>query len=323
MGKKIILVGCGNIGSRHLQALVKLPYDTEIHIVEPSKESKKLAQSRLDEVLYDKKNHIFFWHESIKELENKSDIVIVATPSVGRVNLINQLLELGHLRFLIEKVVCQSEEEYLYLLNRMKVYNAKGWVHTPKRCFKSYQKIKELLSDSNGVSLSVLATNYGLGSNAIHYIDLFSWLNDDYKIKLDGQFLLNELLPNKRGDNFKEFVGTITGSLTNGSFLSLSFLPSPFTMVLVNIDGKNMHFVIDETRETIQFFKGMQIKQDKFEYEHVSNLTTAIIDEILQNDSCSLPTLDDSFHGHLEIFRVLNTHLKKILNEDVKLCPIT
>ena len=32
--KKILILGCGNIGSRHLQALTNLPYDLEIGIPE-------------------------------------------------------------------------------------------------------------------------------------------------------------------------------------------------------------------------------------------------------------------------------------------------
>jgi len=47
--KKVILIGCGNIGSRHLQALVKLPYEIDIQIVDPNENSQKLAKSRLNE----------------------------------------------------------------------------------------------------------------------------------------------------------------------------------------------------------------------------------------------------------------------------------
>ena len=58
MIKSILLVGCGNIGSRHLQALVQLQTPVEIHIVEKSNNSQKLAKLRLDEISYDKTNHI-------------------------------------------------------------------------------------------------------------------------------------------------------------------------------------------------------------------------------------------------------------------------
>ena len=40
-----------------------------------------------------------------------------------------------------------------------------------------------------------------LDTVSIHYLDLFSWMNDDYDVTLDGT-LLNKLLPNKRGKDF-------------------------------------------------------------------------------------------------------------------------
>ena len=324
MTKKLVLVGCGNVGSRHLQALAKLPYDIVVDVVEPNKNSQLLAKSRLNEISYDKSNHDFFWHENINELTDESDLVIDATLSVGRVDRLNQLLKQGHLRFLIEKMVCQSIHEYELLLNSMKNFNAKGWVNTNPRCFKSYQKIKKYLNNSGTIRFSVLASeSVGFGTNAIHYIDLFSWLSNDYEIKLNGDFLMNKLLPNKRGESLKEFTGSIIGSVDNGSFLTISFLPSYDGPVIVNISGNNNHFIIDETNEKILVLNEKEGNDWEFKFEHVSTLTTMIVKDILDRDTCLLPTLQDSFYAHAELFRVFNTHIKKLLNYDLKLCPIT
>ena len=67
--KKITLVGCGNIGSRHLQALVKLPFETEIQIIDPNENSIKLAKSRLNEIDYKKSNFIFSWQTNSSSKE--------------------------------------------------------------------------------------------------------------------------------------------------------------------------------------------------------------------------------------------------------------
>jgi len=321
---KIILMGCGNVGSRHLQALAKLSYDIDVDIVEPNKESQKIAKSRLNEISYDESNHNFFWHENINDLQNESDLVIDATLSIGRVDRLIQLLKQGHSRFLIEKMVCQSVDEYKLLLDSMKDFNAKGWVNTNPRCFKSYQKIKKHLNNSETLHFSVLASETaGLGTNAIHYIDLFSWLSNDYKIKLNGDFLMNKLLPNKRGESLKEFAGSIIGSVDSGSFLAISFLPTYNGPVVVNISGSTNHFIIDETNEKIVALNKKVDDEWEFKFEHVSDLTTTIIKDILDKGKCMLPTLEDSFYAHAELFRVFNTHIKKLLNYDLKLCPIT
>ena len=55
MSYRILLVGCGNVGSRHLQALAKIPFSLKIDIIEPNSSSKKLGLSRLEEISYNKK----------------------------------------------------------------------------------------------------------------------------------------------------------------------------------------------------------------------------------------------------------------------------
>ena len=120
MTKKIALIGCGNIGSRHLQALVKLPFSTEISIVEPNKSAQRIGVERLNQIKINKKKQNIFWYSSINELKNKFDVVIIATTAKDRVKMINRLLKMGNTRFLIEKIVCQSLSEYNILLKNIR-----------------------------------------------------------------------------------------------------------------------------------------------------------------------------------------------------------
>lgn len=323
MNKKIILVGCGNIGSRHLQGIVKLNKKLSIEIVEPNIKSQRLAKSRLCEIKYNKDNHKISWYTSLHQINNKSDLVIVATNSDIRVNLIQQILELGHKRFIIEKIVCQSTKEYSKLLHLMKKHNAKGWVNTNRRYFKTYQKIKETFKSSKFLHVSVFSGGSGLGTNAIHYLDLFSWLVDDYEIKLNGEFLDKKIYKNKRGNKFKEFLGTIIGFNKNGSFVSLTFFPSKHESFLVNIYGENKAVSINELEEKAYFIINGIKKNTNFRYNHISHLTTKIVQDILNTDDCFLPTLSDSYRIHKELFNIFNHHIKKLLNKKVTLCPIT
>ena len=57
MFKKILIIGCGNIGSRHLQAILKLKNKVIIEIIEPDLNSQSLAKMRLKEIKYNKKNY--------------------------------------------------------------------------------------------------------------------------------------------------------------------------------------------------------------------------------------------------------------------------
>ena len=324
MTRKIVLVGCGNVGSRHLQALLKLPYQTRIDIVEPEEKSRELAKKRLHEIRFNKIIHHLNWFESIENIEHSSDLAILATTSFKRIELIEKLLKFDHSRFLIEKIVCQSKTEYNRLLELFNKYKAKGWVNTPRRYFNSYQEIKNRFQNSKRIHLSVLAGDIGLGTNAIHYIDLFSWLCNDYKIKLNGDFLYDRILKNKRGKNFVEFAGTIIGSSSNGSTLSVHFLPYDNLSITVDVISERNNLLINETNQKLYVVEGNKSnKKIKFREEYVSNITNQIAHQIFRKDNCILPTIHDSWYAHLELFRIFDNHIKKLTGKKPRLCPIT
>lgn len=320
--KKICLVGCGNVGSRHLQAIAKMDYAVAVEIVEPSQESTKLGKQRLAGIDYNKESE-FSWLESIDETE-KPDLTIVATTATGRADLLCRLAKMNHSRFMVEKMVCQSDEEYERVLNAFDKQNAKGWVNTNPRCFASYQRLKNYFADSDRIHLSVTASNVSaLGTNTVHYMDLFSFFTDDYNIKLSGDFLIDEIFPNKRGSHLMEFAGTVAGNIKNGSTLTLSFLPSDNLPTVVNIVGDKKHILVDETNQKILDMVNHEDEKFSFVYEHASTLTIKITDDILEKDSCQLTTIEDSRILHKEIFRIFNSHINKITGKQMEICPIT
>ena len=175
--KRFLLVGCGDMGSRHLQGLVKLPFDKTIEVIEPDQNAKNLAESRLNEIEYFKKKLTLKWHTSIKE-SHQSDVTIISTQSNDRVNVIEELLRLGNSRFLIEKMVCQSTPEYEKILNDFTKFNAKGWVNTNFRYFTFFQNLITYFSKNMPLKFVISGFEKGLGSNAIHFLDLFLWFTN-------------------------------------------------------------------------------------------------------------------------------------------------
>jgi hypothetical protein len=324
MSKKIALIGCGNIGSRHLQALVKLPFSTEISIVEPNKNAQRVGLERLNQMKNNNKKQNIFWYSSINELKDKFDVVIIATTAKDRIKVINKLLKMGNTRFLIEKIVCQSLSEYNILLKNIKKNNAKGWVNTNMPYFKTYQNIKKYFKNSERIHISLTtAGHYGLGTNAIHYLDFFCWFTNNYKITLDGKFLFNKLFSNKRGIKLVEFAGMLSGENKDGSTITLNFIPNSDLPLILNIYGNNnKHLLIDEVAE-----KTWNILDKKsnfsYNYEHTSGLTTKIISDIIKKDDCKLTTVENSFYIHKELFRIFNAHIEKITHKRKKICPIT
>ena len=320
MTKKILIVGCGNIGSRHLQALTKLSSNITVDLVEPNKESQNLTKSRLKEVKLDKINKLV-WHDSIDESISKSDLTIVSTPSVGRADLILKLLENGHSRFLIEKIVCQSTKEYELLNSKFHEFNAKGWINANRRYVKPYHQLKNLIN-SESFHMYVIAGDVGLGSNAYHFVDLFSWLSNDDYVSINGDMLEKKITRSKRGNQLLEFSGTITCKNKKSSLI-ISFLPSLNIPVTIGFVINNNHIIINETEKRILNVTGDFSLSDNFENSNVSNSTTEIVKSILSEDNCDLPTLDFGFYAHNELFNIFNKHILLCTGKESKLCPIS
>lgn len=316
--KHIVIVGCGNLGSRHLQGVAKISTSLEISVVEPNVTSIQIAKKRLNEI--SNHNHVVSWFDDIDDVSKSSDLAIISTNSSGRSTLIKQLLKNNHSRFLIEKIVCQSKEEYLSLLNEMKKYDAKGWVDTSRRYFSFYQSLKKYFFQSNPIQISVTAGNIGLGTNAIHFLDLFLWLVNSTNIELTGS-LHNKILSNKRGSNFVEFAGTINGKSFSQSMINISCSLSENLPTIVDISSDDKKITIDETNQKILECQNLPMIPLKWEFQ--SDLTTIIVNDILINDECKLPNISDSFILHGELFRIFNNHINKIQNRQLTLCPIT
>ena len=320
MTPNILLVGCGNIGSRHLQALMKIKTKLNILVVEPDEKSKRLGKFRISKI---QTTSNVTWFKSLEQITDICKLVIIATRADSRSDLMKQLVNSGHNRFIVEKVVCQSKNDYNTMLRIIKKNHCKAWVNTPRRYQNSYRKIRNFFKNTDQINMTISAGNMGLGTNSIHYLDLFCWFLKDYKIKLNGNFMINKIYKNKRGSSFVEFGGTLIGTSSNGSILTLSLYPDLKLPLILNIFGKDKHLVINETDNKIRDESISNKMPFLFTSGNVSDLTTRIVDDILKIDDCNLPTLEDSSIPHFKLFKIFNNHLKKITNKMPSKCPIT
>jgi|SaaInlStandDraft_2_1057019.scaffolds.fasta_scaffold16125_2 hypothetical protein len=311
--KKITLVGCGNIGSRHLQGLCKLN-NFEIDIVEPSMHSRKIAKQRLREINVKTKLR---WHNSIEDLR-EGELAIIATTSENRVKIIKKLLNKKYNKFILEKVVCQSVLQYKTLLRDLEKFNATAWVNLSRRYYLDYKKIEKKFKGSD-INISVISGNNDLGTNLIHYVDLFCWMNNDYKIILNGNNLFKNLCVTKRGKKFQEFAGSVYGTLSNKTFLNVSYTPFSNYSSNIFISNKTEKILVDEENGLIYDLN--KKTNHKFKTQFQSELTDTMIKDVI-NNSVKLPKVEELFTIHEEIFRIFLKHLKK-QKINTKICPIT
>ena len=323
--KKVVIIGAGQLGSRHLQGVAKSSIKIDIEVVEPFENSRKTAEERYCEIENRDNIESIKFLESINQLSKTLDLVIVATGADVRFKVIKELLESKKVKNLVlEKVLFQSIDEYYETERLLEQQNVKCWVNHPRRMFPSYKKLKDLLAGSQQISYNFQGGDWGLGCNALHFIDHLAYLADSTDVLIDTQYLDNKIYNSKR-NGFVEFNGLLNGKIGKHTFSLYSnsaYSPSIFTIIsnklVANID-EGMGKIELKLRENDW---KTEIIEEKIVY-YQSELTNKIISDILVDENSLLPTYRESMELHIPFISSLLEHMNKIDNKEHKICPIT
>lgn len=323
--KKIALIGAGQLGSRHLQGLAKSELEISIEVIEPFEVSRDTTKQRFEEVPTNENIKSLDFLESITQLSDELDLVIVATNADVRFDVVNELLKNKKVKNLIlEKVLFQKIEEYQKIEKLLKKTNTKCWVNHPRRMFPFYKNLKQQLSNSKDINFSVSGGSWGLGCNGLHFLDCFSYLSSQKDIQLDSTFLDKELYGTKRA-GFNEFNGMINGTLSNHTF-SINCFAKEVSPVQFNITSDELNVLIDEANGWYRVSKKEnawkpEVKEEKIVYFQ-SELTNILLKDIFEN-SCILPTYDEAMALHINYLSLLIDHINCISQIKYDFCPIT
>ena len=120
--KNILLVGCGEIGSRHLQALAKMEIPIRIWAIDPSSISLKTAKVRFEEIPINKNIQSIKFESEIPENLDHIDLCIISTTSKIRFFVFKQIIDkVSCKNFIFEKVLFQKEEHFIQMLRLLKI----------------------------------------------------------------------------------------------------------------------------------------------------------------------------------------------------------
>ena len=161
--KKILIVGFGAMGCRHAQSFLNKKKNYEVHILEVSNENIKKNLERINAEKLD-----FIWHKNINDIP-LLDVAIVATSSQPRFEIVKKLITMGYKKFLLEKIVFQSVEQFNIISKMIDKSNILAYCNFVNRYFVAYNDIKKYLNQSTEqININVLgnASQLSLGCNA-------------------------------------------------------------------------------------------------------------------------------------------------------------
>ena len=299
--KNIFIIGAGQLGSRHLQALKNSNNSLNIFIVDPSSESLEIANERY-ESMPGIDNNTVSYSKSLNDINcNKIDIVIIATASNVRANVTRDLLDKFEVETIVfEKILFQKREDYSIILELLKSKNVKSYVNCPMRMMSFY---KEIQSSFKGTKFTymVSGSQYGLVTNLIHYIDHMAFLNQSIDYTCNADLLENNIFESKR-KGFYELNGTFNVNFKNGTQGIFTCESKGNLPGVVQAFNENVHFISRESEGKVLISRienDWKWEEIEFNIPYQSELTAILVEDILMNDSCSLPSYEESVKLHL------------------------
>jgi predicted dehydrogenase len=328
-GFLVLIVGCGDLGSRHLQAVASLSQVREIELVDPRPEALELGRQRLAETPNRSPATKIRWLSSLEQATKGGDLCIVATQAQGRHQLVQDVVQsLGYSNFILEKIVAQSVEE----IERMAEYNAERglstWVNCPLRAFEFHHNIKAKLNPDEPITFSAVGGNHGLATVGIHRTDLFAFYDGTGHIENAGSRIDPILHPSKRGEELFDLSGTLHGYTDKGSTLTVTYSNRhPDNYEHLTVATPSYRCVVDHMQqwamesdsESNGAWRPVQYQSEIL----VSETTRQFASDILSESACALPTLEDSLVAHRFVLGTLQPHFGRLLNREIDHCPVT
>jgi predicted dehydrogenase len=320
------IIGAGQLGSRHLQSLLTVSrFPVVVFVVDPSESSLETAKQRAEEIAH---SHSVHFTKNIADLPPHLDFVVVATNSIIRLAVMQELVAQSQVNYLIlEKVLFPEIEQYAAAERLVKQHNIKCWVNHPRRMYDDYQKLKSHFSSEKTYAMQVTGAAWGLACNGLHFIDLFEHLTDSQLSTLQTN-LLNGLPIESKRNGYLEFEGEIHGTLNNKQAFSIQSLPGNQLLApSISIMTDDFRVFIQEsgTPATYRFEAANNFapEKDSFSVQYQSQLTGKLLLQLVESGTCDLPDLQHASATHQIFLRAFLQHWNAQTGENNEVLPIT
>lgn len=321
--KNILLIGAGNIGSRHLQGLAKVGFPLNIEVLDPSPDSLKLAEERFKQIP-SHSNHNIAFYQNLNGVSDKIDLAIIATSSNIRRAVTQDLLKKSEVKYIIfEKLLFQKKSDYALVSKLLKDKKIKAWVNCSMRVTPFYRNLKDLFAGKR-ITYLLTGTKFGIATQAIHFIDHMAYLLSSYDFSVDTSGLDKKIIPSKR-KGFMELTGSLKVSFRNGSVGLFSDFQTGDTPILAQIYSDNAIAIANETtRETwLSKTPDWDMKSQSNGLSFQSDMTNKVTEEILTKGSCGLPLFEESKKVHIKLLDSLLDFLNTVSRKKYNFYPFT
>ncbi|MDN3614789.1 Gfo/Idh/MocA family oxidoreductase [Vibrio gallaecicus] len=317
----ILIIGAGQLGSRHLQGALLSPNELKITVIDPSSESLNIAKERAGQVEYGNKNSTVSYSNELPLNENV-DVCIIATAAQVRAAVTKQLLDKNQVEHIVfEKVLFQKIADYSEISALLAETSTTGWVNCPRRLFPTYTALKQQLDTSKPINMVVDGHAWGMACNSVHFLDVFAFLAENSTLELVESKLDSELIESKRV-GFYETTGQLSFTAGNHT-LTIQSGQEETPQLSVSLVNGETRFVVNEVEGVWTKSQGEDTEQFTHKPLFQSQLTGGTVDQLLSSNTCGLTPFEQSCNLHVPFINALLVHMSAVLEKELDACPIT
>lgn len=311
----ILIVGCGNIGKRHLFSSLKLKKKINIQVLENNLKQIKISKK----INKNFDNYI----KNFESINKNTNLVLCATKAFKRDKIIKKILNFCTPEYMIiEKFPFQNIIIYNKMIKFLKNKKIKVWVNFPFR-YQDYYKyiIKNILKKNSILSCIIsLSKTDDLFSSGIHFLDLLIH-NHNYNLEhLDLRHI-------KKNNKYNwRYNGKVVFS-TKDRTIAIINSKSNFEQQ-INIFSLSNHYKVKLFSSKINPWDNPKVKifkNDKlikvFDHYWQSSLTEKYLNDMILKKDTSLPTLFNTKYCTELVIDAVKKKLSLVSAKD--LCPIT
>lgn len=323
---KIAILGAGQIGSRHLQALAGLEESAEVTLVDPSDEALGVAQDRFLQAADETARRqiaLSLKHEP-SELKENLDVAIIACSSAQRADVCRALLAASRVQFVIlEKFLFPRAEDYADLEARFRRAGTLAWVNQWLSSVHAFHRVVAW-AGKWPPQISVSGRGWGLCCNAVHYIEWFDALTGRGTLRLAASDF-GTVFPSKRL-GYREIAGTLRVEADGGGWIEMACeegAPGESIRLRLDSETRSIQAEFFGDRLVCRFGEEKGASAETIRVPMQSRLTHFHVHALMQRGDCALPRLERSTAHHLLVLKPFLEHFRKSDPSVGDACPVT
>jgi len=311
---RIIIIGTGNIGKRHLQAISNLSIEFEVFCYDKLKSAvNSIPVFCTNNNVRIKNLHYLYNISDIEKKINNMTIVILSATSKNRIDTLTMVLNKKPLAIIAEKPLVQNLRDYEQIIQMSKKNNVPIYINFIARAQLFYQKIYKDVKEEKEFVFYANMPKWGISTVGIHQFDLLCWLFrvTSYKMVVSN---LKSIYETKR-KSFYDMVGSIILETEKRNICVFNNMENESFASIQIITSNKIYNVFEEQKKMLIIEKDNVSELKEINFVYVSQYINTVIESIISsNSSIMLPDIEEGFIAHKILFEYMKRNNVENLN---------